>query len=909
MPNNRMRLVIKIIIAFLLESLIMGLSQPVQAQTGGPLAPPEIPGEVIYVPFPVAIKLDGKLDDWKNIPVQSITKGPSPSKVAGEDGPLSFQVAADNEHFYLAMTISDKNIITGKHGTDYWNEDSLEFYMNTSGDLSASIYGPGIFQVNINPGDIGNTDPAKLTLTGVGHEQAEVKAFVFKTADGWGFEAAVPLKVKPAHGTEIGFQAQANGASTQDRDSKLIWSKADTSDNSWQSPSLFGRAMFVEVGRTDIPTSVARATSLTPAFTATPVPPVQKISVNQTGYYPGAPKYAVIASKAQAPIPWRLVDSLGNSMLEGQTTPFGNDAASGESIHLIDFSSFSKPGKGFLLQVGDVKSDPFEIGSSVYSTLKVDALRYFYLTRSGIELDKAHAGAWARPAGHLTDGKVTCYAGADSNGKQWPGCKYTLDASGGWYDAGDYGKYVVNGGISVWTLLNAYERNPKAFTDGTLNILESGNGVPDILDEARWEMKFLLGMQVPAGQPLAGMVHHKLHGQKWDPMPSVPPTSPDATYADGGRYLFPPSTAATLNLAATAAQCARIWKTVDPAFSARCLTAAETAWQAAVANPNIAAPSFSAGGGDYGDTDFTDEFYWAASELFVTTGKDTYKDYLLASKHFAGAKDLFWGDTTALGTISLALIPNKLPAEKVKQCQQSIIDSADEYVQILKKQGYQIPILPNSYTWGSNSDILNRMMVMGLAYDFTKEQVYLDSMLESMDYLLGRNPLNKSYISGYGTDPLTHPHHRFWANQPDKGFPPPPPGVVSGGPNGSPADPVADAAKLSDNPPAKSYLDKYGSFSTNEVAINWNAPLAWVTAYLDDTARPLFSKEQTAATPTPTLLSPSPSPTTVIATPTPTPVAETPPASNPWSIVISTVVILGLIVGAVIYWRQRQSKV
>ncbi len=121
---------------------------------------------MVYVPFPVAIELDGNLDDWQNIPVQVVTQGSAPNKTEGNDGPLSFSVAADDETLYLTMSIPDKNIITGQHGGNYWNEDSLEFYLNTSGDLNASGYGPGIFQVNINPGDIGNTDPAALTLSG-----------------------------------------------------------------------------------------------------------------------------------------------------------------------------------------------------------------------------------------------------------------------------------------------------------------------------------------------------------------------------------------------------------------------------------------------------------------------------------------------------------------------------------------------------------------------------------------------------------------------------------------------------------------------------------------------------------------------------------------------------------------------
>ena len=880
MPVKHLRFISSLIVAALLAGLILGVSQPARAQTAGTLAPPEIPGEAVYVPFPVSIMLDGKLDDWQNIPVQVVTNGPYTSSTPGEDGPLSFSVAADGENFFLTMSIVDKNIITGQHGTDFWNEDSLEFYLNTSGDLNAAAYGDGIIQVNINPGNIGNTDPASLTLTGVNAAQSQVRAFVFKTSDGWGFEAALPLKIKPEHGLEIGFQAQANGASEKDRNVKLIWSNADAADNSWKSPFLFGRALFFGVGRTDIPLPSQRAAAPTAVPTPAPFTPRQKISVNQVGYYPRAVKIASLASNRAAAVDWALKDSSGKTVLTGKATLMKEDGASGDVVQRIDFSAYTTPGKGYTLEADGFTSDPFEIGENLYSTLKLDALRYFYLNRSGMDLEQKYAGDWARPAGHLSDNKVTCYAGTDSSGKTWPACDYSLDASRGWYDAGDYGKYVVNGGISVWTLLNAYERNPSAFADGALNIPESGNGVPDILDEARFEMEFLLGMQVPAGQPLAGMAHHKLHGLKWDAMPGLPPAESTT------RFLFPPSTAATLNLAATAAQCARIWKDIDAVFSARCLEAAETAWQAANANPSMLAAEFpELGGGAYGDKNVSDEFYWAAAELYLTTGKPEYQQSYTASADNLSAKAMFWADTAALGTVSLAVVGKDAAARE------SVVKAADEVLANMQKDsnGYLSPLVSNNYQWGSNADALNRAILLALAHDFTGQARYLDAATEVMNYILGRNALNFSFVSGYGTQSLAHPHHRFWGNQPSNGFPPPPPGALSGGPNGSPSDPAAIAAGPVGKPPAKSYVDEMGSFSTNEVAINWNAPLAWMASYLDDTARPIFSGQKPAATPAAESA----------------PISESKPQPGSWIALLGGAIALGLAGIAALLWRRR----
>ncbi len=486
------------------------------------------------------------------------------------------------------------------------------------------------------------------------------------------------------------------------------------------------------------------------------------IRVNQVGYYPQAAKIAALASNRQTAADWALKDGAGKTVLTGQTTLKDYDDASGDTVQWIDFSAYTRPGKGYTLEADGHTSDPFEIGETLYSTLKLDALRYFYLNRSGINLEQKYAGAWARPAGHLSDSKITCYAGVDSSGKEWPAWDYALDASGGWYDAGDYGKYVVNAGIAVWTLLNAYERNPSAFADGALNIPESGNGVPDILDETRWEMEFLLRMQVPAGQSLAGMAHHKLHGLQWDAMPGLPPAQ------SSSRFLFPPSTAATLNLAATAAQSTRVWKNIDAGFSARCLTAAETAWQAANAHPNMLAAEFPAlGGGPYGDGSLSDEFYWAAVELYLTTGKPEYQAYYAGSSEHLSSKALFWADTAALGTISLAVVGKDAAA------QASLITAANDILanMLAASNGYMSPLRPDNYVWGSNADILNRAIVLALAHDFSADARFLNGVLECMNYLLGRNALNFSFVSDCGTRSFAHPHHRFWGNQPENGFP------------------------------------------------------------------------------------------------------------------------------------------
>ena len=621
---------------------------------------------------------------------------------------------------------------------------------------------------------------------------------------------------------------------------KLIWSKADTNDTSYENPSVFGHAVFYEVGRTDIPTPVA-AVAVVPTSAPTAAPtetptPQRFVSVNQTGYFPDGEKFAVYptAQAVDHVFDWNLVDSTtGEAVASGQTLPAMHDTASGDFVNLIDFSSFAKPGM-YMLKVADASSVPFKIGSDIYSQLTKDSLRYFYLNRSGIALDPKDAGDWARPAGHTSDSKVTCFKGNDASGQAWPGCDYTVNAGGGWYDAGDYGKYVVNGGISAWTLMNIYEFNPKAFADGTLTIPENSNGFPDVLDEANWEMNFLLEMQVPDGQPQAGMAFHKLHATVWDGLPS----KPSAQVSD--RFLMPPSTAATLNLAATAAQCARIWKSLDHSFSQRCLTAAERAWKAANDNPIFTYGNIPGnGGGNYDDANVQDEFFWAAAELYLTTGEQQYHDYVVKSSYFAGKfspgqeSAIYWGDVGVLGTMALSLAPDRLTADENKTVDDLLVKIADHYANVTEHEGYRVAMPPNGYSWGSNSNVLNNAMVMAYAYRLTNEARYLNAVAESMDYVLGRNGLNFSFVSGYGTNAVEHPHHRFWADQPSQGYPLVPPGAIVGGPNAHPADPAAQVPEIEARAPSKRYIDDMQSYSTNEVAINWNAPLAWVAAFLN----------------------------------------------------------------------------
>lgn len=240
----------------------------VSGQDKGTIAPDQIPGAVVYVPFPVQITLDGSLSDWKGIPVQRVTTGPAIGPDKKQNQWFDFSLASDGAELFVFMRTQDSNIIAGKHGADFWNEDSMEFYVNLTNKLTANAYGAGIMQVTINATNIGKTAKDALSLSGGNSNTSKARAHVFKTPDGWAYEAAIPLpkSLKVAHGTNIGFQAHANGASVADRDSKLIWSALDTDDRSYQDPSLFGRAVFFKTGSSDIPPAKDMGLSLGDMF-------------------------------------------------------------------------------------------------------------------------------------------------------------------------------------------------------------------------------------------------------------------------------------------------------------------------------------------------------------------------------------------------------------------------------------------------------------------------------------------------------------------------------------------------------------------------------------------------------------------------------------------------------------------
>lgn len=588
------------------------------------------------------------------------------------------------------------------------------------------------------------------------------------------------------------------------------------------------------------------------------------IHVNQHGYLPDSQKMAVVQTHASRPLDWTMRDENATPVAAGQTRPHGFDAASGTHLHQLDFTGTPTHEGTYTITAGGVTSAAFAIDAHLFEPLAQDALNYFYQSRIGtpIALEYVQRPDLARPPA-LAGLTATCFTGQDKTGREWPGCDYELDVAGGWFDAGDFGVYPVNMAQAIWQLQNANERLVRwgrlaqsGWSDDDIHAPEQGNGVSQLLDEARWGMEMMMRLQAPDGArapvtqvaqsanetsdyasthiaviDVSGMVHHKLAGRAWPPFPIRPEK------AEQERLLYPPSTAASLALAAVGAQCARNWKGHDDAFASACLQAALRAYAAATRLPNAYAWNNFDGSGPYGDTDLSDEFAWAATELFITTRDEHFLEDAKAFGAFTGQpKGYYWADVTLLPALSLATVQPPMDEAVFDAALGQIMTGAQALIAIRNEQGFAVPMAADAYNWGSNGSLLNAATLLAVAHDISGEEIYFAAVIDAMDYVLGRNVLSQSYITGYGVRPPQNIHHRLWAGGFAEGYPLPPPGVLSGGPNDiMPADGVAaELAKVC--APMACWLDNEHAYSLNEVAINWNAALVWVAVYLDTKA-------------------------------------------------------------------------
>ena len=549
--------------------------------------------------------------------------------------------------------------------------------------------------------------------------------------------------------------------------------------------------------------------------------------INQVGYLPAGPKHAVWVSDALEPAEFCVRDGGGTRVFDGRTRPWPvrPEPTSGTAVHVLEFSDLRAEGRGFSIEVGGAGSHPFAIARDLYRPLVRDALAFFYLQRSGIAIDETRAPGYGRPVGHPGDVSVEAWTGPDAE-RLYAGwsCPGRFDVSGGWYDAGDHGKYVTSGAMPAWQLLATVELIRRRATGSAWWARTEAL----LLEECRWQLDWLLRMQVPAGAPRAGIAFHRVHGTEWAPLPCWPHEDPTT------RVLHRPSTGATLHLAAVAAHGARVFAD-DSAYARRLLDAAVCAHRAAHAEPLLLAPDDQGafGGGPYADDDLEGERAWAASELWLVSRDPAYEEQARRSL----PPDVFdldgfdWNRMAAAAALDLALHGEALDWHD--RMVASAVAAADRLIELQADQPWGQPYAPESgWDWGSNGRVLNNLVVLAIVHELTGRDEHFEAAARGLAYLLGCNALGQSYVTGYGADFSHHQRTRHYAHDLDSSFPPPPPGALAGGPTSKEHPGFPSASRLAGLPPQQCYLDEPTSETTNDICIRWNAPLVWMAAFL-----------------------------------------------------------------------------
>ena len=546
--------------------------------------------------------------------------------------------------------------------------------------------------------------------------------------------------------------------------------------------------------------------------TETPSSTSVVIHLNQLGFLPQDNKVAVVASGQQDIFNVVSLDSQ-QVVFSSQLQPKGEWSLSGENVSLADFSSLSQAGR-YRLELGDgSQSAPFVINKEVYSKVHDASLKAYYFNRASTDLPEQYAGMWARAAGHPDD-QVMIHSSAASQERPEG---TIISAPKGWYDAGDYGKYVVNSGISTYTLLLAYAHFPEFYQTRSGNIPESGDQVPDILNEIMWNLDWLQAMQ----DPNDGGVYHKLTTLNF-----TGSVMPDMTHEQ--RYVVQKSTSAALNFAAVMAFASQVYADFEssyPGKSAEFQQAALAAWQWAKANPEqyYQQPQDVKTGG-YGDQHLADEFAFAAAQLFLLTNQQSYLDEFNALAQPLTVPN--WASTAALGYYSLLSFgKSQLAPSLYEKYINQLLEQAQLMVEQQAQSAYQLPLIESDFVWGSNAVVMNKAMLLLIANQHKPDPQFRNGAVALTDYIVGRNPTGYSYVTGFGERSSMHIHHR--PSEAD-GVVAPVPGFVAGGAQNGWQDKCQYPSKL----PAASYVDDFCSYSTNEIAINWNAPLVYVLAGL-----------------------------------------------------------------------------
>lgn len=523
--------------------------------------------------------------------------------------------------------------------------------------------------------------------------------------------------------------------------------------------------------------------------------------INQIGFRVGDTKeFALVDGNGNV----EIANASGTTVLTATPSAASNWQPSGQNVQLVDISELNTPGTYSIKVGGQVVRQDLKISGSTYEDVVKASLKWYYYQRASMALEETYAGQWKRAAGH-TNASVQLHSSTGESG--------SINSTKGWYDAGDYGRYIVNSGITTYTLLSLYEHFPEYFKTLKWNIPADGT-LPDLLAEIKYNLDWMLTMQASDGG-----VYHKLTSLGF-PGDVMPADDIDPIYVIGK------GSAATFDFAAVMAVAARVYKPFDATYASKCLEAAKKAYAWGAQNPNKAYSNpMGVQTGEYGDKWLGDEKEFASTELFVSTGDASYKP------NNASGNIPSWADVGGLATYGMATHATEL-GNLALAAKDSLLKVADDFVN-RTKSGFGVVMAKNDFVWGSNAVAGNQGVWLLHAYYLTGEAKYYQAAVKVLDYLLGKNPLDMSFLTGFGTKSAKKPHHR--PSTSDK-VSDPIPGMIVGGPQPGGEDIGSETWECKDYRtgfPATSYVDNNCSYASNEVAINWNAPFAYLAGAIE----------------------------------------------------------------------------
>ncbi len=528
------------------------------------------------------------------------------------------------------------------------------------------------------------------------------------------------------------------------------------------------------------------------------------IFTDQAGYYPQSVKKAFIPFECDS---FDVTDINGNVCYSGRTVPSGFDETSGDNVWTADFSGLSETGN-YCVRAGGKSSAMFRIDGDVYNDVFNKTSKAFYFLRCGCGLEERHAGVWHHGKCHTAPAML------------WDDRSVALDVTGGWHDAGDYGRYVTAGACAAAHLLYAFRLFPEAFEKQELNIPEKG--IPDILSEVRYELEWLLKMQNSEGG-----VYHKATTAMHAPF-----VMPEEDTAE--MFVFPVSSMATADFAAVCALASGIYAPYDRAFSESLHNAAGKSIEWLDTHSEFIGFENPEGcnTGGYGERDDHSNRFWAYSEMYALTGDLKYHDRLVSAlNEDFPLTALGYGEIGGLGALAYILCKQGKDVNLLNKLKNMFRRRANDLKKTADKCGYGIAMEGDDYFWGSNMGLMTKAMIFAITDILFGDHTCREYAERHIHCLLGANPLGISYVTGVGEFRCNYPHLRpAFADGIEECIP----GMVAGGPNGNLSDPFARSVIPEGTPPMKCYADDTASYSLNEITIYWNSPAVFVLAYLSE---------------------------------------------------------------------------